>query len=477
VKQFHLSRRDLGLASLAAALPLPALAQGLRLWPANGAKNVNPDTPLALAFPSAPALGKSGRIRIIDTADNSLVDTLDMSIPPGPDWRRRRPDGSPPDTTVYQVKTIGGMEGLHFQPVIIHGAVARIYLHKQLGYGRTYRVSLDPGVLSGYPAGTEWSFTTKAAPPPASATRLVVAADGGGDFSTVQGAVDFVPGKPARRVTIFIKNGVYEEQVYAANKSNLTLRGESRNGVTVHCGNNSAFNPAKPRYAFSLAGCEDVQLSTFTIENDYFGQAEALMTRGSKIIIDRMTLNGSGDALQLHGSAYLKDIKLYGHGDTILTDAAAFFDGGEIKSLGPVVWPRNTDASHGSVFKDVTFLGVKEPAPWTREPDGSGVISKNVLARIPDNGGRNYPYAEMVLINCRIDGIEPDAWTVQPLPWDSSKVKFWEFNSKDLKGRPVDVSKRHPVSKQLTLPKDAKLIADYSNPEFVLGWKPVVHPA
>jgi hypothetical protein len=43
-------------------------------------------------------------------------------------------------------------------------------------------------------------------------------------------------------------------------------------------------------------------------------------------------------------------------------------------------------------------------------------------------------------------------------------------------GSAVDMSKRHPVVKELTLARDAKTIADYSNPEFVLGgWKPVVY--
>lgn len=42
-------------------------------------------------------------------------------------------------------------------------------------------------------------------------------------------------------------------------------------------------------------------------------------------------------------------------------------------------------------------------------------------------------------------------------------------------GRPVDMSRRHPVSRRLTLPDDAQIVADYSRPEFVLGgWKPVV---
>lgn len=469
----NLRRRDCWLPLLAAGVPLSARAQDLRLWPADGAVNVNPDTQLMIALPSAPQLGTSGLIRVYDLADNSIIDTLDMSIPGGPDWRRRRPAGSPPDTTKYQERTVGGVEGLHFHPVIVHGRVATIYLHKALQYGRRYRVTVDAPVLG---RAIEWSFTTKASPPRKEAARFVVAADGSGDFSTVQGAVDFVPDKPARPVTILIRNGNYEEMVYVRGKSNLTIRGEDRQKVVVGYGNNSAFNPGKPRYAFSLADCTDVQLSTFSINNYYFGQAEALMIRGERITIDRMSLDGSGDALQLRGSVYFKDTSLRGDGDTILSYGAAFFDRCTIRSLGPINWIRNPATNHGHVFKDCTFVGINEPLPWTRTPDGGGQISRSLLARLPDNGGTNYPYAEAILINCRMEGVLPEGWSVQERPaFDWTNVKFWEFNSMDMSGKPLDMSKRHPIVRHLTLPKDAKIVADYSRPEFILkGWKPVV---
>src|SRR6266542_2934711 len=53
-------------------------------FPADKATGVNPDTHLVLTFPSAPTLGKSGQIRIYEATTNKLVDTLDLSIPPGP---------------------------------------------------------------------------------------------------------------------------------------------------------------------------------------------------------------------------------------------------------------------------------------------------------------------------------------------------------------------------------------------------------
>src|SRR5690242_16326856 len=59
-----------------------ALAAGVTLFPASGATNVNPDTPLRLTFAAPPKIGASGLIRVYDAGDNSLVDTIDMSIPP-----------------------------------------------------------------------------------------------------------------------------------------------------------------------------------------------------------------------------------------------------------------------------------------------------------------------------------------------------------------------------------------------------------
>lgn len=478
--------------ALATAASFAAQAQQgsiVRMSPANGATNVSPDTQLAITFLSPPEIGNAGTIRIYDATDRSLVDTLDMSVPAGPDYRRRRPAGAPPDTQTYQTKTIGGVEGFHFWPIIVAGRTATIYPHSQaLKYNRRYIVKIDHGVMqvmagfSGFKSDSEWSFTTKKSPPAANASKLIVAADGSGDFNTVQGAVDFVPDAPKKRVTIFIKNGNYEEIVFFRNKSNITIRGEDRDLVQVGYGNNSAFNPpeaGKPnrRPAFSVTNSTDIQLSNFTINNYYIGQAEALLMSGSKNIVDHMTLNGSGDALQLRGSTYITDTKLVGHGDTILSVGPAFFNRTEIQSIGPINWIRNTNANRGHVFKDCLFIGIDQPLPWTRTPDGKGQMSSSVLARLPNNNGVNYPYAEAVLINSKLQGVSPEGWgpVEEAATFDSSNVHFWEYNSMDVDGKPLDMSKRHPIAKQLTLPKDAKTIADYSDPEFVLGgWKPKV---
>jgi hypothetical protein len=97
------------------------------------------------------------------------------------------------------------------------------------------------------------------------------------------------------------------------------------------------------------------------------------------------------------------------------------------------------------------------------------------IARAPTNNGKNYPYAEAVLINCILGGISPVGWGA--MGGDTTNMHYWEYNSTNASdGKPVDVSQRKPESRQLTMPKDAEIIANYSNPTYVLGWTPTMAP-
>lgn len=493
-----------------AALALSTAARAevaFTCFPANNATRVSPDTHLVLTFSGPPTLGKFGQIRIYDAAGHHLVDTLDLSIPAGPDPSRRiaAPSAgmtvldpaiptSPTTTTPavrttpgdlhnYQLTTIGGLADFHFYPVIIHGNVATIYPHNNvLRYNHKYIVRIDSGVFTlatgifaGFPTDHAWRFATGRAPPRADTARVVVAADGSGDFNTVQGAVDFVPDIPSKRVTIFIKNGTYEEIVFFSKKANLTFRGEDREKVQVGYGNNSAFNPPQPgpnrRCAFSAYDSTGIEFINFTVKNSFFGQAEGLLISGSRNIVSHMDIKGSGDALNLRGSVYLTDSTIIGDGDTVLGVGPAFFHRCEIQSVGPFMWIRNTEANHGNVFVDCTFTAIDRPLPLNRP--AAPVRPSSVLARLPNNHGLNYPYAEAVLIDCRLKGIPPVGWG--PIDDDTSHIRFWEFHSTGADGHPIDVTQRHPVSRQLTEPRDAQTIANYSDPAFVLGgWIPVV---
>jgi len=516
-------------ATMLAAATLPS---SISVFPAPGSSEVNPDTQLVISFSTPPTVGKTGLIRIIDTTTNTVVDTLDLSIPAGPAPRGPVPSlaslpkdqaalrarqayaresaplgrvtnanavagtvpGRPNSTPLkdYQLTIIGGVQqGFHFHPIIVRGSQATLYPHNNLlQYGKRYRVEIDAGVLSvddgsfqGIKRDHGWTFSTKACPPSPSSTKLVVSKDGSGDFNTVQGALDFVPDNPTRRITIFVKNGHYEEIVFFHGKSNLTILGEDRQKVQIGYGNNSRFNsplltdaegkllggPSR-RCAFACYNSQDIIFANFSVNNYYMGQAEALLISGSRNIVSHVSINGSGDALNLRGPVYFSDCSIIGHGDTILNVGPAFFRRCELSSWGPYLWVRNPATNHGDIFVDCVFNTPPGDNPLF------GRMTRSVIARLPNNKGINYPYAEAVLINCKLHDIPPEGWG--PIDDDTSNVHFWEYNSTNLAdGKPVDVSRRHPVSKQLTMEQDAQIIANYSSPSFVLGgWEPCYAP-
>src|SRR5258708_7750388 len=496
------------LMGLAVMLATPVGAQVL--FPADQATMVNPDVQLKLTFKDVPRVGTSGKIRIFDS-NGQIVDTLDMSIPAGPTKpvdpavraknylafpypyaRTSRPTnantkpgtpsaGATPTSNEYQLTIIGGFtDGFHFYPITIDGNTATIHPHHDLlEYGKSYYVEVDPEVLSvpndGWSgiASKRWRFTTKpqSKAPASNATHLIVRADGTGDFNTVQGALDFVPDHSTKRITIEVRNGIYEEIVYARNKDNVTLFGESQEKTIVRYANNEVFNPhpanirtnpepgtfPSRRAAVTVDNCNDIHIVNMTMQTTASGQAEGLLITGDRNILSHTIVIGFGDALQANGLIYMVDSTIQGAGDTILGRGTLFCERCTIKSTSVLMWPRNHQGVHGNIFKDSTFIGMRAPT---------------TIARSPKNDTFTYPAAEVVLLNTTLINIAPEGWS------DADKggnVHFWEYNSRNQDGSPVDVSKRRGWSRQLDNVKDAKLIADYSRPEFALaGWKPIL---
>lgn len=475
-----------------------------QLFPKHKSENVNPDCHLVITFAQKPVLGHSGKIRIYSASDNKVVDSLDLSIPAGPlvkDTTKIKPSATPyeymtgnftnanttpgtpsgaalPNSNAYQLTIIGGFtDAFHFYPVIVNGNVATIYPHNNiLQYNKTYYVTVDAAVFTGFKGidKPSWHFSTKKTAPKGGQDYLVVSASGNSDFNTVQGAIDFVPYNNQKRVTIFIKNGTYEEIVYFRKKSHINFVGEDREKTIITYINCEPFNahPANlptnelpgtfpsRRAAFAVDNCNDIYITNLSIKNPSNQQAEGLLMTGERNMLYHVNVRGGGDALQVNGSVYIKESKIEGGGDMILGRGAAFFDHCDLYSQYTFMWVRNTAANHGNVFVNCKF-------------HCTGSLSTD-LAREPDNKGKTYPYSEAVLINCGLEGIVAKGWG--QIDGDTQNIHYWEYNSHNISdGKPVDVSQRHPVSRRLTKEKDAQLIADYSSPSFVLGgWNPPV---
>jgi pectinesterase len=452
-------------------------------YPAHRASNVAPDTHLVLTFAAPPQVGASGRIQVFDAVTRALVDTLDLAIPAGPPPGAAAADAAirPPGAVTaprFQQTVIGGFaEGFHFYPVIARGNTATIYLHNNvLAYGRTYEVQIDPGAIiapgfDGIPRGA-WTFRTRERPPSLERGRLVVGADGTGDFDTVQGAVDAIPSDTPGRVTVFIKRGRYEEIVYFRNKRDITFAGEDREGVLLCYANNERFNgpPAGVRTnelpgtfpyrraVFHAARSTGIEIVNLTIENlTPFGgsQAEALLLSGGRNLVRRATLRSHQDTVQFNDSVYVEDSFIAGDVDFVWGRGPAFFRNTVLReqSAGPFMWVRSTSASHGFVFDRCRFETAPGATPY--------------LARNTEN----YPDSEIVLLESALGDINPAAWQ---LPADPGRVRYLEFASRQIAdGAPAEVGSRHAASRQLDAVRDAETIASYRDPAFVLGgWQP-----
>ncbi len=473
------------------------------LFPANGAVDVNIDTHLVLTMAEEPAVGQQGLISVYDKKTGKLVDRLDLSIPAGPTQsqpsnpqaqytpvpynyqvkhitNRNTKAGTPSgvnawDHSRYQLDIIGGFsDGFHFYPVLVRDKKVVIYLHhNMLEYGHEYYVTIDKNVIEGFKGikGKKgWTFKTKMQAPDSSKRLVTVAADGSGDFSTVQGALDFVPdsiSSEGERFKVFIKNGEYEELVYFRNKCFVTIEGESREGVLVHYANNEVFNPhpadiktnelkgtfPSRRAAFAADHCSDLIMKNMTVKTDCMGQAEGLLVNGERNYFENIHIIGDGDALQANGSCYWQNCRIDGGGDTVLGRGPSFFNHCTITSRGAFMWIRNTAENHGNIFVDCHLKGLSPKA---------------VIGRLPNNKKKNYPHAECVLLNCTLENIPASGWG--PVADQAKTCTLLEFNSHDIEGRPIDVSGRHPQMRQLDAIRDAELIGRYSDSKWVLGW-------
>ena len=497
-------RKTLTICCLLTTMLAQAFSVVTKMIPDNGAQNVNPDTHLTLVLSEEVRLGQKGFISVYDKQTGKLVDRLDMSVPAGPTQgqptnpsaqytpvpysyksqkitNRNTKPGTPSGTNAwdqshYQLDIIGGFsDAFHFYPIIAHDHQATIYLHhNMLEYGREYYVTIDKNVIEGFDGikgKKAWTFRTKDVPPPATQRRLVVAADGSGDFSTFQGAMDFIPdslSSEVDRYEVFVRNGDYEELVYFRNKRFVTIEGESREGVCIHYPNNEVFNPhpadiktnevkgtfPSRRAAFAADNCSDLIVRNVTLKTDCKGQAEGLLVNGERNFFENVHIIGDGDALQANGSAYWLNCRIDGGGDTILGRGPSFFNHCTITSYGAFMWIRNTEENHGNIFVDCQLKGLSEHA---------------VLGRLPDNKGKNYPYAECVLLNCEIDCIPAEGWG--EVAEGIKTATLLEFNSHTPEGLPADTSKRHPLLRQLDAIRDAELIGRYHDSHWVLNWQ------
>jgi pectin methylesterase-like acyl-CoA thioesterase len=444
---------------------------GVAVGTASGSRAACVDTPLTITFPSAPSLGTSGSITVHD-ADGSVADSIDLADP-----------ASFTETVGGATDAAGMLHYFNYYPVIITGDTATIYLHRELDYGHTYYITVDPGVFTGFAGITspaQWRFTTRSRPPRPGTRLITVDSRGRGDFCTVQGAINFVPADNTVPRRIRVANGTYTELDWVApDKPYITVAGQSQSGTVIQYANNNTLNSANTtdicaRQAIPVHDDYNCWRSNFSVEaNDFtlqdltllnttpYGgsQAEAFRGNADRITLNRVSLLSYQDTIRLQGLGYVTNSYIQGDVDFTWGTGTVFWTHDELKSMhaGYVTQIRNPQGQNGYVFYDDTLTSAPGVA------DGSVY-----LGRIDPTV---YPYSQAVYIDTKMGSqISPAGWLLNNADCSAGgDLEFWEYGSTTLAGQPVDTSQRLSCSRQLT----AAEAAQWSDPAFVLsGWVP-----
>lgn len=296
---------------------------------------------------------------------------------------------------------------------------------------------------------------------------FVVARDGSGNFTTIQAAIDASKAFPDVPITIFIKNGVYQEKVVVpACNTHLRLIGESAEKTIltfgdhfdkINRGRNSTF------YTYTLlVEADDFRVENMTIENSAgpVGQAVALHVEGDRCAFVNCRFLGNQDTVYLAGQTsrdYFANCYIEGTTDFIFGAATAYFEKCTLHSkTNSYVTAASTNQGkkYGFVFNECKLTAA----------DG---VNKAYLGRPWRD------YARVVYLHCSIGKhIAPAGWENWSKTSRDKTAFYAEFENN---GEGATTSQRVAWSHQLTkkeaanYTKEKVLSAALPSPEPLVG--------
>jgi autotransporter-associated beta strand protein len=457
--------------------------------PNNGATSICYDTPLYITFNGPVSIVNSGSIRIYNVNNPTTpVDIINLStnqvvVSAGINLT----NNIQPHSLFFADPQI-----INYFPVIITGNTAAIYPHGGvLTSNQTYYVTVDNGIVAdssgayfaGISATNTWQFSTKAGGP-LNPTNIVVATDNSGDFDTVQGAVDSVPGGNNNYIQVNIHNGNYVEIVDISGKSNITFVGQSRGAVVGYPNNNNLTGTTAARMAFKVNG-NDIHLENLTITNGTpqgGSQAESLLVynTAARCVVDNCTIVSRQDTVLINANtsqAYFNNCRIIGNFDYVWGVGVGYFNNcvfhtltnnlsasynltaartatsGSLSATTPWVNPNGTTFSaYGFTFVDCTF----EADP--------GVTGITLAGSNGTAGGLDS------WVNCLFD---TNAY-IGPSPSLTNQYVFWQYQNSNLTAT-VQYTYTNVQTIGITN-NDPRLLASTNVVTWFSGWQPLLAP-
>ncbi len=275
----------------------------------------------------------------------------------------------------------------------------------------------------------------------AGSTRVVVAQDGSGDFTSIQEAINTCRAFQTEEKVIYIKEGIYREKILIDSFfTHLHLIGESRENTIITFGDHANMEGIGTFNSYTLKVMGDfTTLENLTIRNDAgpVGQAVALHVEGDGIRVKNCNLEGDQDTLYTGGQKsrqYYTHCYISGTTDFIFGAATAVFDYCTLHSK------KNSYITAASTPQHNKFGYVFRYCSLTAEPD----VDKVYLGRPWRD------YAQVVFIQCDMGAhIRPEGWHNWGKPEREKTTFYAEYNSQGEGGQPAGrVSWSHQISKK-----------------------------
>jgi len=165
--------------------------------------------------------------------------------------------------------------------------------------------------------------------------EMTVAPDGTSDYTSIQKAIDNCKSFPDKRITIYVKNGVYREKIVVPScNPQISLIGEDPEKTIITNGDyfdkmNRGRNSTFFTYTL-LVIADDFHAENITIENSAgpVGQAIALFVRGDRCVFRNCRITGHQDTLYTDGfnaRHYFENCYIDGTTDFIFGPSTALF--------------------------------------------------------------------------------------------------------------------------------------------------------
>lgn len=268
---------------------------------------------------------------------------------------------------------------------------------------------------------------------------FTVAKDGTGDYYFIQDAIDAMRVYPLAPITLYIKNGIYNEKIeLPANNTDVTFIGENVDSVIISFndysgkGKHTTFTSYTAKISGNRFRAENI---TFTNTAGPVGQALALYVDADKAVFKNCKFLGNQDTIFLSGEQARQlfvDCYIEGTTDFIFGPSTAVFKNCTIKAKSnSYITAANTTKGklYGFVFIDCKIIA--EPA-----------VARLYLGR-PWRA-----YAKTVFIHCELPKvIAPEGWDNWGNAANEKTTGYAEYNNT---GEGSSVGKRVKWAKQLS---------------------------